>query len=505
MIYRVMLVEDEPPMMRSLQRAILNCPRARDIQVVATAGNGAKALDLIPVVKPHILLSDVKMPVMDGLGLIERVKAKYPGIQTAILSGYQEYEYFKKALRFQISDYLLKPIDHEELSTLLSRMKAAARQVLDQDMNSYLRTLVDNRPMAEAPEQSYRHYCVTLLNSGCYCQPENWEDYPPLGTPDLSPLMQALTELSGEHELWLYPSNCPNRMVAAAGFDDDAAPDIERALRRIHTSAALTLAYTFLDEVDGFPSALRRVHRLVQERLIPHRSQWINADRAEPSQQPALIGLSLTEEAALAERLDARDIAGFRSTLRHIMLGRFDEDTPQSCIQRLYGDLLTLLKKRLNGMTSEDLTVLESLLIEVSHAADSLADFISALCEQLYGFILQLNHSVPAGATTESVVQKIRQYVETHYNSPICFLSLASEFGISYCYLSTLYKKACGLSPSRHLVNLRIDKAKELIAGNPDIRFRQVALLVGYEDPHYFSRVFRLVTGMSPTEFRDKA
>lgn len=503
MIYRVMLVEDEPPMMRSIQRAVVNCPNAWDLQIVATADNGVKALELIPVVRPHILLSDVKMPVMDGLRLIERVREKHPSIQTAILSAYQEYEYFKKALHFQISDYLLKPIDHEELSVLLRRMKAAARQVLDQDMDAYLRTLVDKRPMAEPPEQSYSHFCVMMLNSGCYCQPENWEDYSPLDSLDLSPLIQTLSDLSGEHKLWLYPSNCPNRMIAAAGFDDDATLHIENALSRIRTKAVLTIAYAFLDELKSFPSALRRTHRLVQERLIPHRSQLINADLAETPQPPALIGLSQAEEAQLSERLNARDIAGFRRTLQRIMLVRLNENTTQGCIQRLYDDLLTLLKKHLVGITNDDLTAFESLLIEVSHAASSLGAFISALCEQLCSFILQFNESDPTGEASENVIQRVRQYVEAHYSSPICFLSLASDFGISYCYLSTLYKKAYGLSPSRHLVSLRINKAKELISGNPNIRFRQVGLLVGYEDPHYFSRVFRLVTGMSPTEFRD--
>ena len=117
MIYRIMIVEDEPPSMRSIEKHILNCG-VSNITIVGKAANGAEALKLIPKVTPHIIFSDVRMPVMDGFALVEQVRKQYPDILIAILSGYQEFDYVKKALQFKLSDYLLKPIDPVELAAV---------------------------------------------------------------------------------------------------------------------------------------------------------------------------------------------------------------------------------------------------------------------------------------------------------------------------------------------------------------------------------------------------
>ncbi len=104
-IYRMMLVEDEPPAMRGIVRALRKCLAAQDVSIVCQAFSGMQALEMVPETAPHIILSDVKMPVMDGFQLVERVHAQYPDIQMAILSGHQDFEYVQKALRYSLSDY----------------------------------------------------------------------------------------------------------------------------------------------------------------------------------------------------------------------------------------------------------------------------------------------------------------------------------------------------------------------------------------------------------------
>lgn len=244
MIYRLMLVEDEPPAMRGIERALLRCPEAADVAVVARAQNGRQALDMVCEARPHMVLSDVIMPVMDGFQLAEQLRARHPQIQLAILSGHQEYKYVRKALQHSLSDYLLKPVDEAELSELLSRMKAAVRA-----------------------------------------------------------------------------------------------------------------------------------------RLCDHRA---------------------------------------------------------------------------------------------------------------------------AELSTEDVVRSIHGHIETHYQEITELQALAGQFGIAVGYLSTLYNKMYGASPSKHLLSVRIERAKELILRDESLPVREIAQRVGYSDPHYFSRLFHSVTGLSPSEYRQR-
>ncbi len=107
--------------------------------------------------------------------------------------------------------------------------------------------------------------------------------------------------------------------------------------------------------------------------------------------------------------------------------------------------------------------------------------------------------------STEAVIGHIHQYIERQYDQPVELQSLAAEYGISDSYLSTLYKKKYGLSPLRHLITLRIERAKALILSGVDLPFRTIAQMVGYDDPHYFSRLFRTEIGCSPSDYRESA
>ncbi len=118
---RIMLVEDEPPILRELSGIILSL--GDEFEVVATAANGDAALDELRELKGglDILITDLHIPGVDGLTLIETVRREYPEVTCAILTGYSEFAYAKKAIDLQVADYLLKPVQKDALSALLER------------------------------------------------------------------------------------------------------------------------------------------------------------------------------------------------------------------------------------------------------------------------------------------------------------------------------------------------------------------------------------------------
>ena len=132
--FNIMLVEDEALLMRSLSRHIeqLNL----GYHVVSQKENGLDALRAIETCDPHVIITDLLMPAMNGLELIKHVHAKYPHIQTVILSGYAEFGYAQEALKYNVSDYLLKPVEQDKLDDCLSKIKLCHTYELKEDLTS---------------------------------------------------------------------------------------------------------------------------------------------------------------------------------------------------------------------------------------------------------------------------------------------------------------------------------------------------------------------------------
>jgi YesN/AraC family two-component response regulator len=117
--------------------------------VVGAAQNGKQALELIEEHSPDLLLTDIRMPVIDGLELLKQVTLNYPYIKTIIISGYSEFEYAKQAIKYGVKDYLLKPLEPDELREALTAIKVS----LENETQALLRQLARNAPGNQTPEE----------------------------------------------------------------------------------------------------------------------------------------------------------------------------------------------------------------------------------------------------------------------------------------------------------------------------------------------------------------
>lgn len=122
MKYSVIVAEDEPLILESIVRHIESAEMG--FEVVGVANNGQKAWDVIQECTPHVLFSDVQMPVMNGLELFQKTNENYPNIFKVIISGYAEFEYARKAMLYQAQDYILKPVMHEDIVQVLKKIRA---------------------------------------------------------------------------------------------------------------------------------------------------------------------------------------------------------------------------------------------------------------------------------------------------------------------------------------------------------------------------------------------
>ena len=166
-MYQVMVVDDEP-MAASLIVNIIK-QKYNKFEIMGTAYNGEEALELIQERgEPDILITDIQMPVMNGLKLVEETKKQYPNVISVIVSGYQEFEYAKQAIAFGVCDYILKPIVPSEFSKLITRIEEKLKQKYYKERNTLIHKMVNEIPV---DEKTLRRFSVRMLLWG-HCKTE---------------------------------------------------------------------------------------------------------------------------------------------------------------------------------------------------------------------------------------------------------------------------------------------------------------------------------------------
>ena len=131
--YRILLADDE----EEVRKAIIRKIDWENIgfQVVGDADNGEEALEKIEQLKPDVVMTDIRMPYMDGLTLTARIRQKYPSIKVLIFSGYDDFEYAQQAIKLNVTEYILKPVNVEELTEILHRVRDSLNEEIEHRRN----------------------------------------------------------------------------------------------------------------------------------------------------------------------------------------------------------------------------------------------------------------------------------------------------------------------------------------------------------------------------------
>ena len=240
-VFKVIVADDEKLIARSLSRRIEES--GRNFRVVAQAGTGLEALELAREWMPDVVFSDIKMPEMDGIGLISRLRELNPSIFCVIVSGYSDFEYTRAAIRNHAADYLLKPVNREELAALLSRLEA--------QLQAREKTVVSNREAGA--EQIVRNVMAYLREN------YSWQiDFGALAesqavsAPYLSRLFHAYAGVSPSRYLTAY------RMEQARKLLRDSNLSVGEIAERVGYPDPFHFSKTFRNTVGVSPSQFRQ-------------------------------------------------------------------------------------------------------------------------------------------------------------------------------------------------------------------------------------------------------
>ena len=547
---KLFLVEDEIVMRDGIKRQI-NWEK-EDIEFVGEASDGELAWPMILETKPDILLTDIKMPFMDGLELSALVRKELPDTAIIILSGYDEFVYVQQAVSLGVTDYLLKPLPPGKLLECIRRVQEKieqeraqpennawseelAREQKDAEKNLLFRALVTNdRSLKEILAMadhlgihiSARYYSVILMTVR--------------GKENAMPSEQLRTELAAIPEQipgWIFFDRNENgfAMIGTANSEEEVSDTQKELIRRLKECVEKDAEHTWfigagrtVGRISDIGKAYNSANKALSSRFITGMNRVVTADETD-SVKRDLSGLQVSPLPAEA-RVSEKDAAALdidqavtndnsRKMLEeYLRTGTLEEAEPflEGLFQSIGEDNLNsylLLTYLSMDMYFTMVRFLKDMGRQVNEIDKKCGDINSLLkgritAEQARSYLTSYLKEVIAlrDHNTEKRYGKIlRQavsYIDTHFDQEDISLNrVAQTVGMSPNHFSSIFSQELGTTFIEYLIGKRMERAKELLR-TTQLRSSEVAYRVGYRDPHYFSSTFKKIQGMTPREYR---
>ncbi len=521
-MYQVLIVDDEPIVKIAL-RSMLDWGEL-GFHICATASNGEEALEKAKLFHPDLIICDLKMPVLDGIGLIRAAKDMGMDWEFLVISNYEDFNSVRTALVLGAFDYILKvSISSEELASQLKKIRVK----LDQKSARGLETQnIRDKALAQQSHAAWKDfflhkaYSLTELAESAGIRPESViplslcqisfdrhiQNLEPLPSAALirSTLKNALEQISRHQIVSFGPSNI--LLIV---------PDEELSLHH-NTIAGLSarISQLFQYYMPLTPDILyqSRIPDLEEARKAYYRFQellelnfygplgTVDASVIPKSTPP---GIPYKELSSTIQNYTGKDRAAFALEKVTEFLNNCRKkyaapsDVIQYCIR-----FLDNLEYLLPGSTLPAHDQLSD-LADAMRKAISLEELIRYITDALSIIFSLEDYNVSQTAFSPEIAQAV-DYIQANYSRKISLTSVSDHVGLSSSYLCRIFKEETGLSMNTYINNLRMSKAGELLS-DKNSYIKEVAMSVGFEDQLYFSRLFKRYYGVTPSEYRKPA
>lgn len=493
----VVIAEDEPVILHNITKKVENA--ASCFHVVKEAANGLEVMTLLEKETPDILITDIEMPGMNGLELIAEVTLRFPSVHIIILSGYNNFEYARTAMRYGVKEYLLKPVVQNDLTAVLLKLAGQIekeRRNLERNILSRAISHVKEEELSPAcfSGKSFLLSLITLGNlPSRYVQPRYNPHLPALwDNIDFSACFKNMSYIS--HFWVIDESCCLQKFLILHGDQKKLSADrINSALYQYLTAIPedtpfhIVTAGEAISYQDIWSLAKQIREYTAQTTLLHSRDHSICSPKANYS-APDYKKLK-AETDFLYQITSSGELIKYLSESLH----RYEENrVPQQYAENFIYQCCRTLPLLFPVEETMCCAAMNHILSALHESAD-----IDGLCNQIKTTLseLFLNHSAETNA--DSLPPKIRQYIDGHYRQEITAETLSRHFGYTPSYINRIFKKESGITPLQYVTSLRMEHAKELLL--QDIDIKKIAAVTGYEDARYFSRVFKNETGLTPS------
>jgi two-component system response regulator YesN len=492
-------------------------------KLTAVCENGREVLDVLRDGPVDVVLSDISMPLMDGLALCRHIAEEFPDVLVLLLTGHDQFEYAREALKYHVWELLLKPITASELETVLERVKAELdrRAVVRREEAALRARLAESIPLLRArflyrlvlgqltPDETRRRgEDLGWQDSGGWYRvgivhlPSEWNDLDRFAVTVLTeevagPEVDIFT--NREEDLVLLMQG-PDRAALSTRSEEIALAILRKTSRETGTPVPVALGEP-VPALDRLPASYRGARTALDYVRFLGLPQVITAGdlrardniSVEEFHERAKQLIELLRENRGDDALEL--IESIFTDLEEHYIAPGSADAYLARIQFLLLDFMDELRERVNEQLPEEIS---SLLY--ARGYDSLPEAREHFQEAVREIRDYLRHQKRNATATR--MERARTVIESRYTEPgLSLQDICEEVFLSVSQFSVLFKEHTGKTFVEYLTDYRIERARELLAGT-DLRAYEVAERVGYGDPRYFGHVFKKATGMTSSEYR---
>ncbi len=529
MIYmmKVIITDDEIQIRKGLRMKV--DWEEEGFQIAAEASNGQEALELLRNMDVDVVITDMRMPIMDGIELAKHCHEQFPKVRVIVLSGYSDFEYVRGSMKEGVKDYLLKPVAPDELVEVLRKIrKEVEDEKRKQAESARLHQLVHTQ-LQQVQEQ----YLLHLVK-------EEWlqlniviDRLRQLQLEDLAAenaVVQFVTveirEYDGSSnrlkELWLpFQMLCKEiakEHIGTYSFYDPNYAFVVQFLHIIDSSAqnsTLSLVNNIQQNVKNFLNletviGIGKVVTGLTEFKNGYISSLLSWSQSQLGSKSQIIDTTVTKEELF--KFSPEFERRLTNTIENINFEAFKEN-----IHTVLGNSENQSILSFSFVANRVLFLLESLArkydVETKDIQKTMWNCQQSIWElnsqqKVIEYLIQLAKliiekvRIARFSNGKLIIDNVRHYLDKHYASEISLTSLSELFHINSAYLSETFKNYVGQNFSDYLVKLRMDKAQQFLK-DKELKIIDVANLVGFSNSGYFSTVFKKHFGQTPVEFRN--
>ncbi|AZK45351.1 response regulator transcription factor [Paenibacillus lentus] len=532
-MYEIMLVDDERGIRNSIKAKI--DWEAAGFRIVSEASSGNEALQLLeqgPL--PQLVISDIRMPQMDGIEFIRICKKKYPLLRTVVLSGYSDFDYLKSAIQLGVKDYLLKPVARAELKELLGKLgeefeqEQKSLQISQQDLlwkNEQLRLMQENFLLQMVKDEWYSLAAIQERLQQLQLTPLTADDLklqfvaaemrvPPgrmadlQGRRDLLNLaFQMLCRETAAKRKEIYPfcdvaNSAMMYFLVIMKSGPEHADRTERFVEELKRNIASYLKLECVTGIGEEVTGLKRLKNGYASCMLSWSQSTVYKDGEGERNRVMELTQAFTPEVErkLVQAIENLDMSTFRQQLDTIFSS--ERDTPMFAFTFLALRILLMFssiakKFELGGSALQKYLWNCQMTIADYQSREGVLGQIDELAQLVMDEVKKLRFS-----SGQHMVEAVRKYVEENFSYELTLSSLAEMFHLNETYLSGLFKQHVGITFSDYVTKLRMAKAEQLLQEN-ELKLTDIAMLVGYSSSSYFSTSFKKNMGKSPKEYRE--
>lgn len=507
-----------------------------DMEIVGVAHNGIEALELIKNLQPDLMITDIRMPGYDGLEIIKRGKQIKKDIDFIIISGYSHFEYAQSAIKYGVSDYLLKPINKKELLNTLNKIREKYRQRTQQlsseeQLRLRLQSDIDKLrsglfteillqkgvsranigidKINEDYHFKFRPACFQVLIVKIDCEYEDLYE-------NIKVLEEKITQILRGHlksecfDMEIYFKN--SRAYCVLNYEISNQKTIRKKLRAglddilVQKSLFYRIEFTIglgtaVEDINQLKESLKTAESAIGQRLVEGTAKLLDGALMQDfSSNGDILMSDLTKDIeASLEVLNSKGVLAAIDSLKVQVLNKSNILGQEifCLVIDAYSIYLMLLRNyQFNTENVERFYETFSFRADLCSSSWELFAYLSKVIGKSLDAIIEDKKQANI-----KPIRTAKQYIQQNYMNPITLKDVSSLVGFNDSYFSSLFKKECGINFSEYLSEVRMNKAKDLLK-ETNLCIADICQTVGYNDLKHFTKSFKKFTGLKPNEYR---